>query len=154
MTGTGMRKTAGKILYSVRGILCLILAVILTAGTACADVFIDQEKPEDWEDRYLLRIYALRSLDCDAYILECDGERMILDGGKNASYLTEFMEKHGFSYVDMIFNSHPHDDHIDAVYNAILKGRLTTDVFYSPFRENYSDASDTFQTGRFSTETN
>ena len=145
MTGTGMRKTAGKILYSVRGILCLILAVILTAGTACADVFIDQEKPEDWEDRYLLRIYALRSLDCDAYILECDGERMILDGGKNASYLTEFMEKHGFSYVDMIFNSHPHDDHIDAVYNAILKGRLTTDVFYSPFRENYSDASDTFQ---------
>ena len=145
MTGTGMRRTAGKILHSVRGILCLIFAVILTAGTACADVFIDQEKPEDWEDRYLLRIYALRSLDCDAYILECDGERMILDGGKNASYLTEFMEKHGFSYVDMIFNSHPHDDHIDAVYNAILKGRLTADVFYSPFRENYSDASDTFQ---------
>ena len=145
MTGTGMRRTAGKILHSVRGILCLIFAVILTAGTACADVFIDQEKPEDWEDRYLLRIYALRSLDCDAYILECDGERMILDGGKNASYLTEFMEKKGFSHVDMIFNSHPHDDHIDAVYYAILKDRLTADVFYSPFRENYSDAADTFQ---------
>ena len=148
MTGTGMRKTAGKILYSVRGILCLILAVILTAGTACADVYIDQEKPEDWEDRYLLRIYALRSLDCDAYILECDGERMILDGGKNASYLTEFMEKHGFSYVDMIFNSHPHDDHIDAVYNAILRRT------HSRNEPSGNLPRKGLRTGRFSTETN
>ena len=145
MPGTGMRKTGRKLIHSVRGMLCLILALILTAGTACAEVYIDQEKPEDWEERYMLRIYALRSLDCDAYVLECDGETMILDGGKNASYLTEFLEKNGLSHVDMIFNSHPHDDHIDAVYNAIRNDRLTTDVFYSPFRENYTDTADTFQ---------
>ena len=125
--------------------LCLILAMILITGSACAEVYIDQEKPEDWEDRYLLRVYALRSLDCDAYVLECDGEMMILDGGKNASYLTEFLAAHDISHVDMIFNSHPHDDHVDAVYNAIRTGKLTTDVFYSPFRENYDDAVDTFQ---------
>ena len=87
MPGTGMRKTGRKLIHSVRGMLCLILALILTAGTACAEVYIDQEKPEDWEERYLLRIYALRSLDCDAYVLECDGETMILDGGKNAALL-------------------------------------------------------------------
>ena len=115
MTGTGMRRTGKMLIYSIRGMLCLILAVILTAGTACAEVYIDQEKPEDWEERYLLRIYALRSLDCDAYVLECDGETMILDGGKNASYLTEFLEEKGISHVDMIFNSHPHDDHIEVI---------------------------------------
>ena len=128
----------------VCGILCFVLALVL-AGGAMGDVYIDQEKPEDWEDQYLLRIYALYSLDCDAYVLECDGETMILDGGKNASYLTEFLAAHDISHVDMIFNSHPHDDHVDAVYNAIRTGKLTTDVFYSPFRENYDDAVDTFQ---------
>ena len=128
----------------VCGILCFILALAL-AGGAAGDVSIEQEKPEGWEDQYLLRITALYSLDCDAYVLECDGETMILDGGKNASYLTEFLAERGISHVDKIFNSHPHDDHIDAVYNAIRNGKLTTDAFYSPFRENYSDASDTFQ---------
>ena len=128
----------------VCGILCFVLALVL-AGGAMGDVYIDQEKPEGWEDQYLLRIYALYSLDCDAYVLECDGETMILDGGKNASYLTEFLAAHDISHVDMIFNSHPHDDHVDAVYNAIRTGKLTTDVFYSPFRENYDDAVDTFQ---------
>ena len=138
-------KTCRKAVRWSRGILCLILILVLGATSACADVYIDQEKPEGWEDQYLLRIYALYSLDCDAYVLECDGETMILDGGKNASYLTAFLAEYGISHVDMIFNSHPHDDHIDAVYNAIRNGKLTTDVFYSPFRENYSDASDTFQ---------
>ena len=140
----GMKAGAGAARI-LRRLLCLVLVLALWAGSACADIFIDQEKPEGWEDQYLLRIYALYSLDCDAYVLECDGETMILDGGKNASYLTEFLEQQGISHVEMIVNSHPHDDHIDAVYNAIKNGKLTADVFYSPFRENYSDASDTFQ---------
>ena len=138
-------KAGRRALCGLRRLTCLALALVLWIGSACADVYIDQEKPEGWENQYLLRIYALYSLDCDAYVLECDGETMILDGGKNASYLTEFLAGHGISHVDMIFNSHPHDDHVDAVYNAIRTGKLTADVFYSPFRENYSDASDTFQ---------
>ena len=135
----GMR--VGK---KLRGLFSLMIAVILAAGAAGADVYIEQEKPEDWEERYLLRIYALYSLDCDAFVLECDGETMVLDGGKNENSLVPFLEEHNLQHPDMIFNSHPHDDHIDAVYNAIRHDRLTTDVFYSPFRENYSDAADTF----------
>ena len=142
MFGTGAGKQAFR---RLRGMLCLVLFFIIGTTSGFADVYIDQEKPEDWEDRDLLRIYALYSLDCDAYVLECDGKTMILDGGKNASYLTEFLAEQGISHTDMIINSHPHDDHIDAVYNAILNGKLTTDIFYSAFRENYTDASDTFQ---------
>ena len=84
-------KVCRKAVRRFRGILCLMLILVLGAVSACADVYIDQEKPEGWEDQYLLRIYALYSLDCDAYVLECDGETMILDGGKNASYLTAFL---------------------------------------------------------------
>ncbi len=138
-------KAGRKTARGFRGILCLILLLAMAAGSAGAEVYIDQEKPEDWEERYLLRIYALYSLDCDAFVLECDGETMLLDGGKNESYLIPFLEEHNMLHPDMIFNSHPHDDHIDAVYNAIRNGRLTTDVFISPFRENYYDAADTFQ---------
>ena len=142
MIGT---KAGRRALRRIRMMLCLALCLITAAGSALAEVYIDQEKPEDWEERYLLRVWALYSLDCDAFVLECGGETMILDGGKNASHLVPFLEAHGMTHPDMIFNSHPHDDHIDAVYNAILNGKLTTDVFYSPFRENYSDAADTFQ---------
>ena len=117
---------------------------MLAAGIALGEVYIEQEKPADWEERDLLRIYALYSLDCDAYILQCGGQTMVLDGGKNASYLTEFLEEHNLQHVDMIFNSHPHDDHIDAVYHALRNDRMTTDLFLSPFREDYRDASDTF----------
>ena len=141
-----MRPEQGrKLIQCFRNMLFFAAALMMIAGQACAEVFIDQEKPEDWEDRYLLRIYALYSLDCDAFILECDGETMLLDGGKNESNLVPFLREHNLEHPDMIFNSHPHDDHIDAVYNAIRNDHLTTDVFYSPFRENYSDASDTFQ---------
>ena len=128
----------------LRAWLCLTAALVLAAGIALGEVYIEQEKPADWEERDLLRIYALYSLDCDAYILQCGGQTMVLDGGKNASYLTEFLEEHNLQHVDMIFNSHPHDDHIDAVYHALRNDRMTTDLFLSPFREDYRDASDTF----------
>lgn len=124
--------------------LCLLAALVLAAGAAFGEVYIEQEKPADWEERDLLRISALYSLDCDAYILECGGQVMVLDGGKNASYLTEFLAERQMQHVDMIFNSHPHDDHIDAVYHALRNDRLTADLFLSPFREDYRDASDTF----------
>ena len=124
--------------------LCLLAVLTLAAGIAFGEVYIEQEKPADWEERDLLRIWALYSLDCDAYILQCGGQTMVLDGGKNASYLTEFLEAHELQHVDMIFNSHPHDDHIDAVYNALRTDKLTTDLFVTPFREDYKDASDTF----------
>lgn len=126
-----------------RRILCLLAALFLTAGYACAaraEVYIEQEKPADWEERELLRIYALYALDCDSFVLECGGQVMVLDGGNSPKEkdLTDFLKEHGWEHPDMIFNSHPHDDHIEALYNAIRHGGISTDVFISPFREDYS----------------
>lgn len=120
--------------------ICLLLAAALLAGSACAEVYINRETPEDWEERDLLRIYALYALDCDSFVLECGGKTMLLDGGNSPKEkdLTDFLKEHGWTHLDMIFNSHPHDDHIEAEYYAIRRGTITTDVFISPFREDYS----------------
>ena len=135
----------GKLIQYFRGVLCLAFAFMMIAEPALGEVYIDQEKPADWEERSLLRIYALYSLDCDAFVLECCGKTMVLDGGKNESNLIQFLREHDILHPDIIFNSHPHDDHIDAVYFALRNDHMTTDVFISPFRENYPDAADTFQ---------
>ena len=135
-------KAKGKAIRGILRMLCLVLAVILTAGTACAEVFIDQEKPADWEERDLLRIYALYALDCDSFVLECGGKVMLLDGGNapKEKDLVAFLEDHGMLHPDMIFNTHPHDDHIEAEYYALKHGKITTDLFISPFREDYGDS--------------
>ena len=138
-----MIRTRKRIRASFRRFLCVLAVLLMTAGAACtayAEVYIEKEKPEDWEERDLLRIYALYALDCDSFVLECGGQVMVLDGGNSPKEkdLTDFLKEHGWDHPDMIFNSHPHDDHIEALTNAIRHGGITTDVFISPFREDYS----------------
>ena len=126
--------------YLIRAALwALLCAMLLMAGTAQAEVYIEQEKPADWEERDLLRITALYALDCDSFVVECGGQSMLVDGGNKPKEksLTDFLTERGLQHLDIIFNSHPHDDHIEAVYNALLHDGITADVFISPFRENY-----------------
>lgn len=123
---------------ALRGLLCAVLA-LASAGVACAEVYIDQEKPEGWEERELLRIYALYAYDCDSFVVECGGETMLIDGGNKPKEqeLADFLAEHGMEHLDIIFSTHPHDDHIEAVYNALMHSKITADIFISAFRENY-----------------
>ena len=123
----------------IRGTVCLLVLLAVLACTACAEVYIDQEKPEDWEERDLLRIYALYAYDCDSFVLECGGQYMLIDGGNRPKEqdLADFLEAHGMQHLDIIFNTHPHDDHAEAIYNALMHDKITADVFISPFPENY-----------------
>ena len=137
MFGKKTRKTIRK---GIQTILCALLALLLAAGTAGAEVYIDREKPEDWEERDLLRIYALYALDCDSFVVECGGETLLIDGGNKPKEqdLADFLAEHGMQHLNYIFVSHPHDDHIEAVYNAIMHDKITADIFLSPFREDYT----------------
>ena len=121
------------------GILCVLAVLLAAVCAARADVYIDQEKPEDWEERDLLRIYALYALDCDAFVIECGGQTMLVDGGNRPKEtdLVSFLEEHGWTHLDIIYNSHPHDDHLEAVYDALMHGSISGDCFMSPFREEY-----------------
>ena len=130
----------GKAARRIRSLVCGLLAAVLAAGSACAEVFIEKEKPADWEERDLLRIWALYALDCDSFVLECGGETMLLDGGNSPkeSALVNFLKEHGWEHLTMIFNSHPHDDHIQAHYCALNHEKISADVYLTPFREDYS----------------
>ena len=123
----------------LRGCLCTLLVLLAAACAAHADVYIDQEKPEDWEKRDLLRIWALYALDCDSFVVECGGQTMLIDGGNKPKEadLVAFLAEHGWTHLDIIFNSHPHDDHIEAVYNALMNDEITAEIFMSPFQEDY-----------------
>ena len=134
-----MKKTWRRILSA------MILAVMIWAGAiaplpgAGAEVFLNQEKPADWEERDLLRITALSFIQNDAFVLECGGEVMLLDGGSalRGDDLHQFLAEHDMLHVKMIFNSHPHDDHIEALYLNIKNSGLTADEFISPFPADY-----------------
>ena len=123
----------------IRGVLLPLVLITVMACTAQAEVFTDQEKPEDWEERDLLRIWALSFLDNDAFVLECGGKTMLVDGGEKAkeNALVSFLKEHGMEHLNFIFCTHPHDDHQAAVYYAIKHGKITANVFVSPFREDY-----------------
>ena len=126
----------------IRKLICGFFCTLILLSSACvahADVYIDQEKPEDWEERDLLRIWALYALDCDSFVVECGGETMLIDGGNKPKEadLTAFLEEHGWQHLNMIFSTHPHDDHIEAQYNALMHDKITADVFLSPFAEDY-----------------
>ena len=55
---------------------CLLAVLAVTAGAALGEVYIEKERPADWEERDLLRIYALYALDCDSFVVECGGQYM------------------------------------------------------------------------------
>ena len=93
-----------------RTIIAMLIALLLLAGAAAAgaEVYVNKEKPEDWEERPILRITALSFTQNDAFVLECGGHVMILDGGSvlRARDLKYYLQKNGLGHVDIIFNSH------------------------------------------------
>ena len=71
----------------------LILAIVLAAGMLCgagAEVFLNKQKPADWEERDLLKITVMDFVQNDAFILQCGGESMIIDGGSTKHWKIDF----------------------------------------------------------------
>ena len=127
-----MRKTIGA----------LILAIMLAAGMLCgagAEVYLNKTKPADWEERDLLKITIMDFYQNDAFILQCGGESMIIDGGAKKHWKTmmEYLESIGLTHVNILFNTHPHDDHLDGQISMLKSARLTADEFVSPFPKEY-----------------
>ncbi len=124
----------------IAGMLAALSLVLLLGGSAGADVYIDQEKPADWEERDLLRITALNLFENDAFVLECGGQSMLIDGGvkPREKDLADYLEAHNLSHLDILFNTHPHDDHLGAVAFMVKDG-LRADEFISTFPKACSE---------------
>lgn len=117
----------------------LVLLLFLMIPEALGEVYIGEPTPDDWEQRDLLRITVAEFPYNDAFLLECGNETMIMDGGvkKYRKRFMEWLRSRDLTHVNYIFNTHPHDDHLQGTYlNVKLEG-LRADEFISLFPEDY-----------------
>ena len=116
-----------------------VLMILLAAVPALSEVFFEQV-PEDWADRDTLTIIAFKTGRSDAMLVRSGGEDMLVDGGYNAFRfdLAEALQKMGIAHVKIMFNTHPHDDHIEGFLYLLDRG-FTADEAMSPFAKEYND---------------
>ena len=90
-----------------------------------------ESKPE-------LEIWFGRVSCCDAFVLRCNGETMLIDGGarSTAKASLDFINKLGLTEVDYIFNTHHDDDHLEMQYYLVTHG-FKAKVFLTPYGHNY-----------------
>ena len=123
-----------------------IIALLLTAALFCcciahAEVFLDQEPPESWKDKDLLVLTAFSTPINDSALLEVGGVSILIDGGVKGHRFDMEKALAGMGYdghVNIIYNTHPHGDHIGAVIYMMRFG-FTADQFISTFPEDYPD---------------
>lgn len=118
----------------------LMLSLLLGALSAQAAVYVDETPPEDWAERDLLRLTVFRTGESDCMLLEAGGESMMIDGGANKwrEKLRDALAAREITHLKYIYNTHPHDDHIDGLYRIMQYG-VTADEFVSVFAKNFSN---------------
>ena len=63
----------------------------------------------------MLEIWFGRVSVCDCFILRCNGETMMIDGGmiQHSAGTLYLLENLGITGVNYLFNTHHHDDHLE-----------------------------------------
>lgn len=138
--------------------LCLLCAVLILTGAAGAEILYDegwstfpvQKKDGAWLDSAprpfikgemgegLLEIWHGRVNVYDCMIVRCNGEVMMIDGGTSGNFaLTrEFLAQMGIEHIDYLFNTHHHDDHLEAQVRMMNRG-FSIGRFLTPYERNY-----------------
>lgn len=93
------------------------------------------------EDAETFDLYVCPILGGDSMVLTMQGQVMLVDMGKDASYETirAVMEDVGVERIDIAFNSHPHFDHIGSTKKIIEDYEVG--VFMTAFPENFTASS-------------
>lgn len=97
-----------------------LMLLMMLFSAASAEVYMGKPPAEGWTED-VLRITAIPVGEGDALLLECGGERMMVDGGPSALYhqLTGSLEKRGITELKYLLNTHYHDDHINGLYHLM-----------------------------------
>ncbi len=153
-------KRERELLMKFYRILILTLAAVLFCAGAAAEVRFDETlsafpvKTEEgtWaesgpipfteEDQGegMLEIWFGRVNVCDCFVIRCNGETMMVDGGtlEHRGATQVLLDKLGITEVDYLFNTHHHDDHIEAQEYLVRKEMLNAGVFLTPYERDYN----------------
>lgn len=128
----GARRRAGFLLL-------LALTCLLWQGAA-AQIYQDTA-PEGWEEKERLRITFFAVGEGDAMLLECGGERMMIDGGPRPfrDPLQQAMKERGIDGFKYLLNTHSHDDHISGLYYLMEFG-FTAGEYLHPYTDWWAEA--------------
>lgn len=127
-------------------LLVLALGVICPAAAADQRVFRYGQRPNFGEDEPLLELYVCPVIGSDAMILACEGHYMAVDTGLSKEYqvMSNLLKRLGVERLEMVFNSHPHNDHLGGFVKMMRTKDIPVDAFLTAFPENYV-AKDTLQ---------
>lgn len=111
---------------------------------------LDAEKTEqNEEDSHLPKdsVFEIHFFDvgeADSTLVECDGHRMLIDGGNPGSsrFLYAYLEQHEIEFLDYIVCTHAHEDHIGGLAGALNYANVG--VAYAPVMEYDSRAFSSF----------
>lgn len=109
-------------------LLMLMLALPALAEETAPPVLIDRvNSPEEYadfafaENAELLAVTFPQMVDCDAILLQCGGETMLVDACKQAysERIINMCKQLGVTRIDKVVNTHPHEDHIGGFKDVI-----------------------------------
>ena len=128
-----------------RRLISLTAAVMTLLVVACADIYIDQAPPASWSPWDVLKLTTFPTANNDSALLEVGGLSMLIDGGFKgyAQDMTRALRGLGYDgFVDVLYNTHPHDDHIGAVAQMLRTG-FRASLFVSTFPKEYDEPGQT-----------
>lgn len=110
-----------------------LMLLMMLFSAASAEVYMGKPPAEGWTED-VLRITAIPVGEGDALLLECGGERMMVDGGPSALYhqLTGSLDKRGITELKYLLNTHYHDDHINGLYH-LMKNDYKAGEYMHPY---------------------
>ena len=118
----------------MKKLLCLLLALMCLCPAALAEVHVEEDPPEDWAGRDLMRLTVFRTGEGDCMLLEAGGECMMIDGGpyKYREKLRDALnarEIHHFKYIfsgDFIEGA----KHVIRVFNSVQKQFVSSKPYH------------------------
>lgn len=153
-------KRESELLMKHCRLICLFLMAMLLCTGACAEVRYDETlsafpvalEGGGWADlgpipfteedqgEGMLEIWFGRVSVCDCFIVRCNGETMMIDGGMvlHRAGTLLLLEKLGITGVDYLFNTHHHDDHLEMQEYLLRKQGFNAGVFMTPYERDHN----------------